>query len=285
MERDRLPEHHYNRWAPDIAVYKHATMTVKMRTVDVVGAGPAGSAAALAALAAGAPVRLFEKSVLPRHRVCGEFLSPGIDTVLDRLGAWDGFARLAPARIARAVLSFNGREVRFPLARPAYGLSRFALDKMLADLAVSRGAEFHREAARAGHVIAHGRVTPAPRGRRLFGFKAHFAGPADDAVRLFFFGGCYAGVSAIEGGLTNVCGLAPENLLRGGRFQPETVLELSRAARRPHRAASASHGLDRDRSPGVPRGLSGPRRGGNLPRRAMRWGLWTRLPARACSVP
>jgi len=49
---------------------------------------------------------------------------------------------------------------------------------------------------------------------RLFGFKAHFEGPSTDAVELFFDGQGYVGVSGIEQGLTNVCGIARESLLR-----------------------------------------------------------------------
>src|ERR1017187_6018543 len=46
-----------------------------MRAVHVVGGGPAGVMAAFAAMREGAPVRIFEKSAFPRHKVCGEFLS------------------------------------------------------------------------------------------------------------------------------------------------------------------------------------------------------------------
>jgi len=41
----------------------------------VVGAGPAGSAAAISAAKKGATVLLLERSRFPRHKVCGEFVS------------------------------------------------------------------------------------------------------------------------------------------------------------------------------------------------------------------
>jgi len=72
-------------------------------------------------------------------------------------------------------------------------------------------------------VIAHGRRAHAPKGERLFGFKAHFRGPVDEAVEMFFFRGCYVGVSPVEDGAANVCGLAPEELLRSSNFQPEPL--------------------------------------------------------------
>ena len=150
------------------------------------GRGPAGSAAALAALGEGAAVRLFEKSPLPRHKVCGEFLSPGVAAALARLGAWDGFKRLAPARIRAVALHIGEREKRWRLPEAAFGLSRYAMDAKLVDLAVKRGAELLRQAGTADAlptVAAQGRAGTAPRARRLFGFKAHFTGPAGDAMR------------------------------------------------------------------------------------------------------
>jgi hypothetical protein len=68
-----------------------------------------------------------------------------------------------------------------------------------------------------------GRNDSEPRGSRLFGFKAHFTGPQNDAVELFFGDRCYVGINAIESGRTNVCGLASEDLLREVRFQPEAL--------------------------------------------------------------
>ena len=70
-----------------------------MRAVHVVGGGPAGAMAAFAAMREGAGVRIFEKSAFPRHKVCGEFLSPPILPLL----------RLAPA----------ARRVSFNSARPS----------------------------------------------------------------------------------------------------------------------------------------------------------------------
>lgn len=186
--------------------------------VTVAGAGPAGAAAALAALAEGASVTLYDRARLPRHKVCGEFLSPEIEARLRDAGVWDGFAALAPARVERLVLNFGAAEKSARLPEPAFGLSRRAFDDLLVREARSRGARLLREAAPPDAVIdATGRPrAAAPRGERLFGFKAHFAGPANDAVELYFAGRGYVGVNAIESGQTNVCGIAPESVL--GKF-------------------------------------------------------------------
>jgi hypothetical protein len=63
-----------------------------------------------------------------------------------------------------------------------------------------------------------------PRGRRLFGFKAHYTGPADDAIELFFFDDCYVGINCVEQGVTNVCGLGPEDFLTAFNFDSDTVV-------------------------------------------------------------
>lgn len=200
-----------------------------MTAVDIIGGGPAGAMAAIAARRAGAQVRLFEKSTFPRHKVCGEFLSPEILTLLTRAGCAEAFLEMRPATIRHMELHFGRRVVRHVLPRPAFGLSRWALDQLLLGQAAALGADVVRDtltrrAARRPLVLAAGRTGQAPAGSRLFGFKAHYRGASDDTVALFFFDGCYAGVSAVEGGEVNVCGLAPEGLLRECAFDPARLL-------------------------------------------------------------
>ncbi|MGC9972211.1 MAG: hypothetical protein ABSE56_16650 [Bryobacteraceae bacterium] len=209
-----------------------------MDAIRILGAGPAGSAAAIAALSESAAVRLFEKSTFPHHKVCGEFLSPGASRILEALGVWQDFLGLGPARIRRFVLHLGLRAKHWTLPECAFGLSRYEFDRLLFDRAVLLGAEVDREPGAcqrlvrepesdggAPIVIATGRSAMARRGHRLFGFKAHFEGPADDAVELFFFEDCYVGVSAVENGITNVCGIAPESTLRRHNFQMDELLD------------------------------------------------------------
>jgi hypothetical protein len=206
-----------------------------MTAVRVVGGGPAGSAAALRALLHSASVTIIEKSRLPRHKVCGEFISPEVCGVLEQLNCLDGFLALGPASIRRMAIHFGAREKRSVLREPAFGLSRYALDRFLFETAVARGANAVRETwsgetSEARVVLATGRKAIAPAGSdRLFGFKAHFTGPADDAVELFFFDGCYVGVSSVEQGVTNVAGLAPEAMLRACEFNADELISRSRA--------------------------------------------------------
>jgi menaquinone-9 beta-reductase len=208
--------------------------------VTVVGAGPAGGAAALAALAEGAAVTLYEKSKFPRHKVCGEFLSPEIIPVIESLDLGSAFLAARPARLTRAVLYSGRHEKRFRFPEPAYSLSRFAFDHLLIQESLRRGADVRMQTKQDPRteptVIAHGRWMPATKGGRLFGFKAHFRSsvkdaPVDDAVELFFFPGGYVGVSPVEDGSVNVCGLAPEELLRAHDFHPEPLFSEALRAR------------------------------------------------------
>jgi flavin-dependent dehydrogenase len=127
------------------------------------------------------------------------------------------------------VLHFGTRQKGSRLPEPAFGLSRFAFDLLLQNRALAAGADLAHETAERPLITATGRrsgpgLIGTPRGQRLFGFKAHFEGPVDDAVELFFFGRSYVGVTSIEGGRTNVCGLAPENLLSRFGFEYDDIV-------------------------------------------------------------
>ncbi len=201
-----------------------------MKPVDIIGAGPAGSAAAIAARELECPVRLFEKSVFPRHKVCGEFLSPEIGPALESRGLSHAFFQAGPARIGRVELHFRRCSKTWKLDEPAWGLSRYALDDLLFRRALALGAVPVRETwtadvHTAGNVVlARGRQASGQKGTRLFGFKAHFRGPASDAVELYFPQGGYAGINTVEGGLINVCGLASEAVLQEVGFDFDALL-------------------------------------------------------------
>jgi len=208
--------------------------SVGVDRVTVVGCGPAGAMAALAALREGSPVTVYEKTRFPRHKVCGEFLSPEFVAVAERLGVWGRIRDAGAVPIQRMSLRIGRRVLRHKLSEPAHGLSRHRLDDVLLSSTAREGAVVVREKAVTpppGAVWAVGRKT-VEHGRkdeRLFGFKAHFAGPQLDSVELHFFDGCYVGVSPIEDGKTNVCGLGPLRVLRRHKFEPDELLRLSPA--------------------------------------------------------
>jgi flavin-dependent dehydrogenase len=109
----------------------------------VIGAGLAGSSMAAALAQRGWDVLLVERDRLPRHKVCGEFLSPEAQGSLARLGVGAAAAGLAPVPLHGAAITTPGGQcVTMALPAPAWGLSRYALDAGLAAAAVRGGAEF-----------------------------------------------------------------------------------------------------------------------------------------------
>lgn len=201
------------------------TFSISTNTPLVIGgAGPAGSSAAIAARACGAEVVLTERGLFPRHKVCGEFLSPEITPLLEHLGVLSALQASRPATIRRMLVRVGSREKSARLPEPALGLSRYRFDHLLLQQALQSGATLSRQGP-PPTIEAWGRASRAPRGRRLFGFKAHFQGPADDAVELYFDGHCYIGINCVEDGITNVCGLAPEDSLRRVQFHVDELLK------------------------------------------------------------
>ena len=56
--------------------------------IGIIGAGVAGSSLAILLAEEGKSVVVFEKENYPSHKVCGEFISPGADPILEQLGAF-----------------------------------------------------------------------------------------------------------------------------------------------------------------------------------------------------
>ena len=204
-----------------------------MKRVHILGGGPAGCCAALSALNLGAAVEIADRTFRQRHKVCGEFFSPGIELVLERLGVWPAFAEAKPAAIRRIVLNFGRSASKAALPETAWGLSRFVFDRALIEAITARGASLVPKNTAAPGILATGRSpdnAPA-KGERIFGWKAHFDGPQEDAIELYFFEGCYIGVNAVEGGRANVCGLGPERALRAHGFDIDSLIDAQPALR------------------------------------------------------
>lgn len=116
----------------------------------IVGGGPAGTAAALGALAAepGRSVALIEASGFPRDKVCGDGIGPEGVAVLRRLGVehvLDGYPPLDHISISAP----SGAEVVGRAPRPGHVVPRIVLDARLHAAAVDRGATPIRHRVRA----------------------------------------------------------------------------------------------------------------------------------------
>lgn len=117
--------------------------------VVVVGAGPAGAAAALSALrsAPGAAVLLVDRASFPRDKCCGDGIAPHALDELARLGAAHVLADRVPVTRLR-IHSPSGEQVAAPLRRPDYVVPREVFDARLVDAAVARGAVLVRRTVR-----------------------------------------------------------------------------------------------------------------------------------------
>jgi len=110
----------------------------------VVGAGPAGTAAAITARRAGLTVTVIDKAEFPRDKCCGDGLTSLALRQLDALGFDPGAVRSWQNVDAAWLRSPSGREVELPL--PTNGTfaavaPRLELDAALVDLARQHGAE------------------------------------------------------------------------------------------------------------------------------------------------
>ncbi len=113
----------------------------------VVGAGPAGATAALAARHAGARVILLDASAFPRDKACGDGIAPDALDVLDSLGVPSPVTGFPPVPVLRLV-SPRGEMVARPADRPAYTVPRRVFDDRLVTAAVAAGAELRRHRVR-----------------------------------------------------------------------------------------------------------------------------------------
>ena len=120
-------------------------MTTRHTDLLVIGAGPAGAAAAIEARRAGLDVLVIAKAHFPRDKCCGDGLTAGALRHLDELG-------LDPATVPSwqqvddvHIAGPNGRRRVFPLPRSrgqfAAITRRRELDAALVDLARANGAD------------------------------------------------------------------------------------------------------------------------------------------------
>jgi flavin-dependent dehydrogenase len=198
----------------------------------VIGAGPAGASAAITAAGSGARVLLLERGQLPRHKVCGEFVSAESLGLLLTLLDSDHRNLLEQAiRIPRSQIFLDGYRVRASIDPPAASIARFDLDIALWESAASAGV--HGRLAVAVEKIersspltnifqvkttdgdfesktlidatgrwsnlnaAHARNGSV--GQKWLGLKGHFSEPpGEKSVDLYFFDGGYCGVQPVE---------------------------------------------------------------------------------------
>lgn len=208
-----------------------------LKPITIAGGGLAGLTLGVGLRQREIPVVIWEAGNYPRHRVCGEFISGNGQAVLARLGLLARFEQAGAVR-ARTVIFINGTN-RSPvrqLAAPALCLSRYKMDALLAESFQQLGGELRMNsrwsAGDDGDGVVHAagrRVQAAGNGAHWFGVKAHVAGSTpvklDADLEMHLSPDGYVGVSRINGGEVNVCGLFRA---RPGHRPPESRLEWLR---------------------------------------------------------
>jgi flavin-dependent dehydrogenase len=225
----------------------------------VVGAGPAGCAAAIALAQGGAKPILVDRDGEAGDALCGGFLSWRTAERLRGLGVDPESLGAHP--VERLLLFGHGRPAEIALPTRAFGLSRKVLDRALRQRAAAAGAERVTDTVRQieglrvtgrthewtpdGLFLATGkhdvrgnarprsakdpalglrvRLRPSPRlAQRLAG-----------TIELHLFDGGYAGVVLQEDGSANVCLAVRKSLIGGASANPLELLARL-AAKHPH---------------------------------------------------
>jgi len=187
--------------------------------VAVVGAGPAGAAAALFAARSGRRVVIFDRARFPRDKVCGEGLLPPGRRILADLGMEAEVIQGGAPSLQGVVIGLAGQTLKaaFPKGETGLGVRRLGFDTLLVDQlvhdpqieffpgiaveSVQSGSGTRSVATAAGEVRAHALViadglrsnlrrqlgwTRGPAGPHRYGVVGHWRGafPADPWIRL-----------------------------------------------------------------------------------------------------
>jgi menaquinone-9 beta-reductase len=219
--------------------------------VAIIGAGPAGSTLAALLASRGVSVALYDRDAFPRDKLCGEFLSYDALPVLEALGVMSAIDAAGAPRITRCRVN-GARTYEFELPHAARGVSRLFFDDLLVQTAKANGAIVRdgvtvtnlKELEAKVIVGAWGRWGRfdqqlnrgfvRDRSHRNFGFKRHYVECGGSpplslqTIELHSFARGYLGVNAVEGEVTNICGLVHASRLAGHKGRWDAFVDTLR---------------------------------------------------------
>ncbi len=133
--------------------------------IVIVGAGPAGASLAIRLAKRNFEVTLIEREKFPRHKLCGEFVSPECLAHFADLGVLDEMIAVGGDRISQTIFyAPNGRNVTVPSKwfgashENALGISRAEMDFRLLEKAKEIGVEVLEETAVVGLLFENEKV-------------------------------------------------------------------------------------------------------------------------------
>lgn len=216
---------------------------VSANRIIIAGGGLAGLIAAIRLNRAGYACTLIEKKLYPFHRVCGEYISNETTAFLKREGLYP--EEFNPPQITELHLSsVSGKSSTTPLDLGGFGVSRYAFDNYLINIAQKEGVQvlidteieqisFDKvfqikttvQSFEADFVIgAFGKRSrlDVQLSRKFIKERSPYVGvkyhvrtdhPAN-RIGLHNFRGGYCGVSNVEDGKTNICYLTHRDPLK-----------------------------------------------------------------------
>ena len=133
--------------------------------IAIVGAGPAGASLAIRLAGTGFEVCLIEREKFPRHKLCGEFISPECLAHFQKLGVLSEMLAVGGDRISETVFyEPGGKSVSVPSAwfnadlQGALSISRAEMDFQLMEKAKGSGVEVLEETAAVGLLFENDKV-------------------------------------------------------------------------------------------------------------------------------
>ena len=145
----------------------------------VIGAGPAGSIAALVMARAGVRVHLIDRATFPRDKLCGDTVNPGSLAILERIGADVGMdlrGHVIDAALPISGMTVTGRAAAVTADYPGNvrgaALMRRVFDAQLLDAAIRAGARFTPGVSARGPLVGDSRQKGQARAdRRVKGIR------------------------------------------------------------------------------------------------------------------
>jgi flavin-dependent dehydrogenase len=196
--------------------------------VVIIGGSLSGAACARELDRQGIDAIAYERDYFPRRKVCGGFLSPGAVKCIERIGVLDEVLRAGAVEVTSAHVRIGQVEIDVPFQRSGLGISRQALDDIVAGSTRIQQGHDVREVRRVngGFIVdgircsvvidASGKLSRFTKREGVPEFGIQYLEPESrgSVLAFSFFDDGYGGSVSVEGGRSNSCFLIRKDALR-----------------------------------------------------------------------